>query len=296
MSVFRSLFFALTALLATSCSGLVANMAGDALSGEGNAFRSDDDPQLIRESIPFGLKMTESFLDSAPRNPKLLLSAASGFTQYAYAYIEEDADELDATDSARAKEIYARTKKLLRRAVGYGFRGLEAQGGEFFLSAFEKDHAGALKRFEKDDVPLLYWTGASLALLISLSKDDMKMVGRLPEVEALMARALELDESWSDGAIHEFYLTYDASHSVDSARKHMDRVTALTGGKKIGPLVSWAESVAVQTQDRKLFDRLLDQALTFDVDQEPRFRLVNLIAQRRARFLKSRAGDLFLEE
>jgi predicted anti-sigma-YlaC factor YlaD len=41
---------------------------------------------------------------------------------------------------------------------------------------------------------------------------------------------------------------------------------------------------------------MLDKALSFNPDEEPRFRLVNLIAQRRARWLKSRADDLFLED
>jgi predicted anti-sigma-YlaC factor YlaD len=60
-------------------------------------------------------------------------------------------------------------------------------------------------------------------------------------------------------------------------------------------LVSWAESVAIQKQDRKLFDELLDKVLAFDVDEEPLFRLVNLISQRRARFLKAHVDDYFLE-
>lgn len=297
----RLLLACLLALPSTGCSGLFANIAADALSGEGNAFRADDDPELIREAVPFGLKTMESLLESSPDNPKLLLAASSGFTQYAYAFVLEDADFLEPTDPAKAREMVARGKKLLRRAVGYGFRGLAVRHGGGFHEAFAKDRVAALKSFSKEDVGLLYWTGASLALLISRSKDDMKMIGRLPEVEAIMARALELDEAFGDGSVHEFYVTYDASRSeqsgggVKKARQHYDRVLALTNHKKVGPLVTWAEAVAVQAQDRKLFDELLDKALCFDVDEEPRFRLVNLIAQRRARFLKAQAGDLFLE-
>lgn len=287
----------------TACSGLVANLAAGALSGEGNAFRADDDPELVRDAVPFGLKAIESLLESSPSNPKLLAAAASGFTQYAYAYVLEDAAELEPVDPPRARIGYARARKLLRRAESYGFRGLEAEWGDGFHAAFSKDRSGTLAKLQdKQVVPLLYWTGAALAAEISLCKDDMAMVGRLPEVEALMGRALELDESFSDGAIHEFYVVYDGGRSetmggsLKRAQEHLDRALALTHGKKIAPLVTWAEAVAVQQQDRKLFDRLLDQAIAFNVDEEPRFRLVNLIAQRRARFLKARTGDLFLEE
>jgi hypothetical protein len=291
------------ALVAASCSGILANVAASALSGEGSSFRSDDDPELVKEAIPFGLKTMESVLESTPDHAKLLGSACAGFTQYAYAFVQQDAEELESTDPVRSRVGIARTKRLLHRAVNYGFHGLEVTWGPGFAAAFEKDRAAAVKKFDsKEVVPLLYWTAASLGALISLSKDDMKMVGRLPQVEALMKRALELDEDFSDGAIHEFYVTYDNSRSesngggIKRAKEHYDRVLAITGGKKIGVLVSWAEAVAVQNQDRKQFDQLLDQVLAFNVDEEPRFRLVNLIAQRRARFLKSRVGDLFLEE
>ncbi|MBI5544518.1 MAG: hypothetical protein HY901_11550 [Deltaproteobacteria bacterium] len=304
MSVLRRLLLVcFLALPATACSSLMANLAADALSGDGNSFRADDDPELVREAIPFGLKTMESLLESSPNNPKLLLAASSGFTQYAYAFVLADADELEPTDPARAREGWARGKKLLRRAVSYGLHGLEARWGDGFRQAFEKDPVATLRELDDDelDVALLYWTGAALGALISRSKDDMVMIGRLREVEALMGRALELNESWSDGAIHEFYVTYDVSRGeavgggLKRAREHYDRVQALCQEKKVGPWVTWAEQVAVQAQDRKQFDELLDKALSFNVDEAPRYRLVNLISQRRARFLKAHVDDLFLE-
>lgn len=292
----------LAPLLCAGCSGLVANIAADSLSGDGQAFRSDDDPELVREAIPFGLKVIDSLLESSPDNPKLLLAAASSYAQYSYAFVQQDAVELEEKDPAAARAALLRAKKLFRRAVRHGLHGLEVECGDGFLDGFARDPRAAVRECGKDEVPLLYWTGAALALQISLSKDDMVMVGRLREVEALMDRAFALDPDWGEGSIHEFYVTYDTSRSeatgggVKKAQGHFDRARAISGGKKVGPLVSWAEAVAVPAQDKKLFDQLLDQALAFDVDEEPRFRLVNLIAQRRARFLKARAGDLFLEE
>jgi predicted anti-sigma-YlaC factor YlaD len=286
-------------LWATGCSGLVANLAADALSGQGAAFGSDDDPELIREAIPFGLKTIESLLDSSPENAKLLLAAASGFTQYAYAFVQNDAEQLEESSPELARREFQRAKKLLARGREYGFRGLESEHTGF-RAAFALNPLKAVTRAQKRDVPLLYWTGAALAAEISLSKDDMGMLGRLPEVEALMSRALELDEAFADGSIHEFFISYEArgesmGGSLKRAKAHYDRVLELTRNNKIGPLVTWAEVVAVQDQNRKLFDELLDKALSFDVDQQPRLRLVNLIAQRRARWLKAREGDLFLE-
>jgi hypothetical protein len=289
-----------SSLSTLGCSGLVVNYAADALGGGGGTFASDDDPELVRDATPFALKTIESLIQSSPDNSKLLLAAASGFTQYAYAFVQEDALELEPQDLARSRQGLARAKKLFARAFDYSLRGLEARHGGF-RAAFEKERQAALAGLGKDDVPLLYWAAASLGARVSLSKDDMVAIGRLPDFEALLYRALALDEAFGDGAIHELLIGYESRSesmggSLVRAKEHYERVLALTAGKKLAPRVTWAESVAVPAQDKKLFDALLDQVLAFNVDEAPSFRLANLIAQRRARFLKERAGDLFLEE
>ena len=49
----------------------------------------------------------------------------------------------------------------------------------------------------------------------------------------------------------------------------------------------------VQAQNRPEFEALLTRALAIDPDARPEWRLQNLIAQRRARWLMARADDLF---
>ena len=84
----------------TTLKHTAVNKLGDALAAGGTTFSSDDDPELIRAAAPFSLKMMESLLAEAPSHRGLLLAAASGFTQYGYAFAQQDADELDATDVA----------------------------------------------------------------------------------------------------------------------------------------------------------------------------------------------------
>jgi predicted anti-sigma-YlaC factor YlaD len=144
-------------------------------------------------------------------------------------------------------------------------------------------------------VGTLYWLAAAWGSAISNAKDDMKLVGELPIVAALMKRALQLDESFEEGAIHEFFITYDAAQGEGkkAAKEHFERVLTLSHNKKLSPLVSYAEAVCVEAQDKKEFVRLLDRVLAFDVDSDPDHRLVNILAQRRARWLKSRIAELF---
>ena len=69
---------------------------------------------------------------------------------------------------------------------------------------------------------------------------------------------------------------------------------ALSQGQQAGPLVALAEAVSVQKQDAKEFASLLNRALAVNVDARPEWRLVNLVMQRRAKWLLGRTDELFL--
>ena len=77
------------------------------------------------------------------------------------------------------------------------------------------------------------------------------------------------------------------------SRQHFDRALELSGGRQASPFVSLAEAVCVQQQNVKEFELLLNRALAINPGDDPEFRLVNLIMQRRARWLLSRKEELF---
>src|SRR5262245_31911097 len=81
-----------------SIKQLAVNKLGDALAGGGTTFASDNDPELVRAAVPFSLKLIESLLAESPRHRGLLLAACSGFTQFSYAFVNQDADEMEETD------------------------------------------------------------------------------------------------------------------------------------------------------------------------------------------------------
>src|SRR4051812_45695433 len=91
------LFLPLIAVLGSGCSikRLTVNKIGNALASGGTTFASDDDPELVKAAAPFSLKLMESLLAESPKHERLLFAASSGFTQYAYAFVQEDADELE---------------------------------------------------------------------------------------------------------------------------------------------------------------------------------------------------------
>jgi len=290
--------------LTSGCKSVAVGFAADAVAGgTGESYARDDDPQLVRDAVPFGLKTMEAVLDEKPRHEGLLTALASGFTQYGYAFVQTDAD-LDDLDGKLepSRAMRERARKLYVRARDYGVRGLDVRQKRLGarLRAGGDDARAALATAQKGDVPLLYWTAAAWALSIAANKGDMGVVAELPTPVAMMDRALALDETWGDGAIHEFFVTYDATRSAaegggpDRARAHLDRVMAISMNKKLGPLVSYAEGVLVQQQNRDEFVRVLQEVVRADPGAVPRFRLANLIAQRRAKALLAHADDLFL--
>jgi len=295
------LSFVLALMLASGCSlkQVAVNKVGDALAGSGTTFSSDDDPELIRAAVPFSLKLMESLLAESPRHQGLLFATASGFTQYSYAFVQQDADEMEDKDLAAATDLRNRARRLYLRARNYGLRGLEVRHSGF-EKALRQEPRKAVKLASTKDVSLLYWTAASWGAAISVSKNDPDLIADLPQVEALIDRAFELDPDFDHGAIQSLLITFEMSRQgavgepVERARRHFERAVQLSDGQLAGPFVSYAESVCVQQQDAKQFESLLNRAIAINPDTRPEWRLANLIMQRRAKWLLSRTDQLFL--
>ena len=292
------LLVGLAALLLAACSikRTAVNIVGDALAGGGGVYASDEDPELIREAIPFGLKTFESLLEVSPEHEGLLLTAASGFTAYAY-LLQDEADRLDVTDVARARQLRARVRKLYMRGRDYALRGLEVEHPHF-TAILKTDRNSALAMTTEDDVPFLYWAGASWAGALSAAKDDVDLIAELPTAGALVGRVLELDETYERGSAHEFFISYEGSRpggSAKRAREHYRRAFEISDGQRASVHLALAEAVSVREQNLAEFKALIAAALAVDPDKVPNLRLANIIARHRAGWLQSRIPDLFLE-
>jgi predicted anti-sigma-YlaC factor YlaD len=289
------------ALLAPGCSvkKLAVNSLGDALAEGNSVFATDDDAELVWDAVPFGLKTIEALLEQSPRHKGLLFAAASGFTQYAYGSLQQDADFVEASDLKRATHLRQRAKKLYLRALDYGMRGLEVDLPGF-REALRRDAAATLAKARKEHVPLLYWTAAAWAAAIAIEVNDSSLSADQNLTEAMMRRALALDEGWEYGTLHDFFITYEGARasvggSYERAKDHLEKALALSHGDRAWPLVSYAESVTVPRQDKQGFERALNQALAVDPGKIKTQRLTNLLAQRRARWLLDRVDELILE-
>lgn len=296
-----ALAVAVVALGSSGCAAKRAalNTLGDALASSGTTFSADDDPELVKAAVPFSLKLMEALLAETPEHRGLLAAAAGGFTQYAYAFVQQEADELRPSDLARSRELQARAKKLYLRARDYGLRGL-ATRRKGFAAALEADPRAAVAAFKAADVPLLYWTAAAWVGAITADKTDSLLISDLPRVDALLERALELDEGFDHGALPALMIAYETvRQGVEGdpyarSEQRFQRALELSAGKLAGPYVSLAEAVCIPTEDRERFIELLRAALAVDRDAAPESRLANVIMQDRAGWLNAHVDDYFL--
>jgi predicted anti-sigma-YlaC factor YlaD len=301
MSLLAALLLASVAAGGCSVRKLAIGKIGDALAGGGGVYATDDDPELVGAALPFALKTMEGLLAQDRDHEQLLLAAASGFTQYAWGWVQLPGQRLQDAEYEASLRQLDRARRLYLRGRDYGLRGLERRHpgiGE----RLRRDPDAAVAAFGRDDLPLAFWTGAGWAGAIAVGKDQPELLADLPVVQALVRRVLEVDERWSDGAAHEISISLAAAlpaamgGGAERARHHFGRAVAIAGGRHASPYLALAEAVAVPAQDRAEYETLLEQALAVDVDAKPASRLANLLAQEQAAWLLARAGERFFDD
>lgn len=290
---------AATSLASCSVKTFAVNKLGDTVSSPGpSVYTSDDDPELIRAALPFSLKTLESLLQASPKHKGMLLTACSGFTSYANAFVQLDAEAVESTDYEESERLKGRARRLYLRGRDYCMRRVELRRPGL-RQALATDPATALGTV-KYDVDEIYWLGASWGSAIAVGVDQPDLVADFPVVRTLMERALAIDEDFADGAIHEVFITLDGmspSMGGDAARAraHFDRAVELSKGKSASAYVAAATSIAQPAGNREEFEALIDKALAVNPDDVPANRLATLIAQQRARILRSRIDELFTD-
>lgn len=305
LNIVGCLFVIIFLVICSGCGTIrrtAIKQVGDALSSEKTmaVISSDNDPDLVWEAMPFALKTMEVMLAQDPSNRDLQLALASGYIQYAHGYLAQEAQTDEDIDYNKSQHLWHRTYNLSLRGRDYALSALDFHYPDFSKNVRTNTEA-TLAQTSLEDAPLLYWAAAGWAGAISANKSDMENMAELPVAVAMMHRVLELDENYRDGAVHEFFIVYEAGQpnsskeSMKKAEVHFRKAIEYTKGKKAYPYVLFAESVAVKKQDLHLFKKLLNQALAVNANEVKEWRLVNTIAQERAQWLKGRIPVLFVD-
>jgi predicted anti-sigma-YlaC factor YlaD len=288
----RLLGMVLLVLGLDACSArhlIIQGMANE-LAAQGQA--PEDDLVLAREASAFYLKLSESLLREVPDNLPLSEAVATGFTQYAYAFVAFEADRLDAHDAKAAQILRERAARLYARAQRHAMDALErAQPG--FRRALESSQASDWPQLKNEQVGLAYWAAASWGGLISLSKDKPDTVADLPLAVRLAQLAFAKQPTYGEGALATLMGNFEIARpggSAAQALRYFDQAIAMGGQRSAGPWLAKAEGVALPSADRAAFEALLRQALVV-ASAHPG--LQNTAARERALWLQTQADDLF---
>ncbi|MFH2115456.1 MAG: TRAP transporter TatT component family protein [Spirochaetota bacterium] len=280
-------------VLLSSCS---LNTLGVRVS---SSFMQEEDATLVGDSMPILLKASEILADGKPRDAELAATAASMAVMYAAGFVSADAAGVPDDDFDGRLAADARAKALFIRGFRRASAALDLRADGLMTSLLAGNHE-RLGRLKPKDVPLMYWTSASVLAAFSLDPFDPEVSRYLASAIAILDRAFELDADWDKGSLHELMIALapalpaEMGGGMDRAEEAYHEALAASGGLRASPHVSYASSVAVYQQDYEAFKAVLEAALAVDMDLDPDSRLANVIAQAKARRLLGSADRLFL--
>ncbi|MCL1928898.1 MAG: TRAP transporter TatT component family protein [Treponema sp.] len=304
----KVLFLAIIVVLSvSSCSlnKLVINKVSDALTGGGanTVFMGDNDPRLVGDAMPFAIKMYESLLDQNPNHQGLIVTTGSLFIMYANAFVQGPAEMLPLSqyeekwaELERAKNLYLRGVTILERGINNKYPGMLGKWGPEENPQF----TGGLSKMKQEDITLFYWYAAGTLSAYALNVFDISLGMRVPQIVEMINKAYELDSGYNSGALDElFFIVYSAlpdgmGGDMEKALVHYQKALEKSGGQTAGPYVSYAQSVAVKKQDYDDFKNSLEKALDIDPNADRNNTLINVINQKKARYLLEKARDLFV--
>lgn len=304
----RLLFLAAALLLPSlgfvSCSvnRIAIKMVSNALSSGSSTstFTSDNDPALVGNALPFALKLYEVLVAQDPKNAQLLLTTGTLFVVYAQAYLQQPAEMLPDTEYKKQEGLLHQAKLLYLRGRGYVMRGLAVRHPDFTFDLKGEALRKQLGSMTKADVPYLFWAAAGWAAAYAIDPFDFKLAVTIREPVAMMQRALEIDPSFQNGAIPDFFISYYAAApaslggSIAKAKEAFKQAVAVTKGASPAPYVAYAQSISVAEHDRAGFEEMLKKALAIDPNAVPDNRLETLLSQQKAQWLLDNVDKFFL--
>ncbi|MGM3278404.1 TRAP transporter TatT component family protein [Ralstonia sp. 24A2] len=256
--VFRLLtLVVIVSLAACSPKNFVVNKIADEWSSQSMA--QEDDLVLAREASAFYLKFSESLLEQTPGHVALGESVASGFTQYAYAFVNFDAERTAGRDANAALRLRQRAARLYLRAHRHAMSVLEYRHRGFSQALADSTSSLSL---DVGEVGLAYWAAASWGAYISLSKDKPDVVADLPLVVRLARLAWAREPNYADGSLASLVATLEMARPGGSraeAERIFDQAEKIGSERNAGIYVARAE--ALHESDRDEYERLLREAL-----------------------------------
>ena len=254
-----------------------------------------DHPKIVSLYFEKKIKSLERKKSLSTEQKRLLLKTK---VEYGFGVLLEESDRtldhdynLGVKKSQEAYIVFSDAKKVGNSILIISYPKLDSWlSGETDL------------QFKINDVSDLYWLAAAYGGAIKSSRGNPFDVVKLPVVKKLLITAIALDPKWGKGALYSAMMSYTSSRPdlfgdalIDSVSSFYAKALIASDSLDASLFVSYAELIDKKFQDRDAFEQKLDLVLNMDVEKDKDFRLSNIIAQERAKWLLSKTDEIFFE-
>ena len=254
-----------------------------------------DHPKIVSLYFENKIKSLERKKSLSTEQKRLLLKTK---VEYGFGVLLEESDRtldhdynLGVKKSQEAHIVFSDAKKVGNSILIISYPKLDSWlSGETDL------------QFNINDVSDLYWLAAAYGGAIKSSRGNPFDVVKLPVVKKLLITAIALDPKWGKGALYSAMMSYTSSRPdlfgdalIDSVSSFYAKALIASDSLDASLFVSYAELIDKKFQDRDAFEQKLDIVLNMDVEKDKDFRLSNIIAQERAKWLLSKTDEIFFE-
>jgi hypothetical protein len=256
-------------------------MAADTLS---SSILNQDDPALIESGVPAYLLLVDGFIHQSPDSESLLAAGAQIYALYGSRF---SADQDAAIRMTRKARTYGSRSLCLVHRPACAWDGM----------AYDS-FVAELAAVGPKQIDNLYAYALGWLSYLEATSEDLSAVAELPWVEAAMQRALELDESYEQGAIHTWLGILNSLRppalggEPEIARAHFERSLALSEGRDLSVKVEYARRYARLMYEKELHDRLLNEVLAATAEVEG-YTLFNMLAKQDAAALLASSAEYF---
>jgi TRAP transporter T-component len=292
------------ALPACNFNKFAADQTAGLLNEAAPALDGFWDYDMAGVGTPGAIMQLEAFHAITPDNEDLSLNLAKAYVGYAVGWVENDyevayaAGDMDKSDRLRqrASLLYLRARNLAVRAMRVRDKGIDQALKSNDETALPKYLASHYK--DKQDIGPVFWAGLAWGAAINMSLDQPDMLAELPTAKALVSHSKQLDDGYFNGGAYVFLGAMESAFpkamggDPEKGKALFEAGLARTGRRNHMMLVNYARVYAVNTQNRALFEQLLNEVLNA-ADQGNSVRLVNKVARRRAERYLTQGDQLF---
>jgi hypothetical protein len=285
----------LAAALGLSSTGCIKKMLLDgqieSTRKASSAVDSLHDYDVANAAAYAGLAQFEGMHYLAPDNEDALFMLTKGWTGATFAFTEDAMERAEESEGGTDGPLHTYHKNRARagyeRALYFGLLFLEDRNPGFEAA---KKNDQTIKAWvsaftEKEDVPMLFWTGYAWLSKTNIAKEEPAVVADLFIGIAMIERAVQLDETYMYGTGHIALGAYHARSpmaELEEGKKHFERASQINGGKLLMSKFQLATKYYCLKGDKANYEKLLNEILAAG-DVFPEQRLQNTIAKRRAR-------------